>query len=241
MGALEKFNKSFQDPFMSAHSHREPHPKSWNYSLSWLKKKKNRRMACNFWTRKAMFIFQKRAPWRRDCHAGLKSRQKAQDGPWAQHPAPGICLLGRGDALLSLLYRTVSQLSVSKHILTLEIAQIPGSGGRPGMCSLLRAAQGAAGESLSGSSDMSRPSRMGCRVKGLWLKSILHRKIFSKCLTTLWNHTGSVLLSVGVVQTHLCFMWKTRKRKLQLCRASLLYRVSFPSCFPSVLPACRQV
>lgn len=189
-----------------------------------------------------MFMFQDTAPWRRDCHAGLKSRQRAPEGRAmaAQHPAPGVCLLGRGAApVIYLIQSSVTASRIQTHLdtgdctdprLWREARDVP-----PPQQQLTPR------KSLSGSSDMSRLSRMGHGVKGLWLKSILHREIFSKCLATLWNHTGSVLLSAGVVQTHLCFMRKTRKRKIQLCRASLLYKVSFPGCFPSFPPACRQV
>lgn len=106
MGVLEKFNKSLQDPFMPVHSHKKPHPKSWNYRPSPLKRK-NVRMACKFQTRKAMFIFQRTAPWRCDCHPGLKSRQKARRGTGpqrlnTQHQASVSS--GEGTLLLSSWY-----------------------------------------------------------------------------------------------------------------------------------------
>lgn len=64
-------------------------------------------MACNFWTRNAMFIFQRTAPWRCDCRPGLKSRQKAcrGTGPWrlnTQHQASVSS--GGGMLLLSSWY-----------------------------------------------------------------------------------------------------------------------------------------
>lgn len=196
-------------------------------------------MACNFCTRRAMFIFQETAPWRPDCHAGLKSRQNShrrtglgRSTPSTRHLPPGArgcsCYLSDTEQCGSFPYPNTSW--------HWRLHRSQGSGGRPGMCSLPEQLTTTGAESLSGSRDVSRPSRMGRRVKGLWLKSILCRKIFFKCLTTLWNHTGSVLLSVGVVQTHLCFMQKTRKRKIQLCRASLLY--SQLSKLLSFLPTC---
>lgn len=150
-------------------------------------------MACNFWTRKAMFIFQSTAPWRCDCHPGLKSRQKAYRGtdPWqlnTQHQASVSS--GQGMLLLSSWYipecHGFPYPNTSWHW---RLHRSPSSGVRPGTCTRPRAAhrhgsrQRQCGVSLSESNDMSRLSRMGQGVKGLWLKSILHRKIFSKCLT----------------------------------------------------------
>lgn len=176
MGALKKFNKSLQDPFMSVHSHGEPHPKSWNYSLSWLKKrKKNRRMTCNFWTRKAMFIFQKPTPWRRDCHAGLKSRQKAHRRMSLGHSTPSTRHLSPGARGCSCYLSDTEQCHGFPCPNTSWRWRLPrsrGSGGRPGMCSAPAqpSPAGAAGPAWGAairSWDMSRPARMGHRVKGL--------------------------------------------------------------------------
>jgi len=123
----------------------------------------------------------------------LSSRVKAQtespqrDGLNTQHQTSASS--GRGTLLLSRWYtpecRGFPYPNTSWHW---RLHRSRSSGGRPGTCTRPGAAhhhgsrQRQRRESLSKSNDMSRPSQTGQRVKGLWLKSILHRKIFSKCL-----------------------------------------------------------
>lgn len=156
----------------------------------------------------------------------VKEQQKAHRGmgPWwlnTQHRASVSS--GGGTLLLSSWYiperHGFLYPNTSWHW---RLHRSQSSGERPGTCTRPGAAhhhgsrQRPRGASLSESSDMSWTSQMGLGVRGLRFKSILHRKknLFQMLGLKLWNNTGSVLLSVGVVQTHLCFKWESKKIKI---------------------------
>lgn len=147
---------------------------------------------------------------------GWKAARQPAEGRTLGHGAQGVS--PGGDApVIWLIYTRMERLSISKHILTLEIVQIPG------LWREARAALPPHTAHRDGTGGVQQRSVIGARkccsdvpggVKGLQLKSILNRKIFSKCLTSsceitpgaccyLWGQHGRTSASsAGPKKTH---------------------------------------
>lgn len=182
------------------------------------------------------------------CRVKEQAESPQTDRPWPlniQHQESVSS--GEGMLLLSIWYITECRgfpyPNTSWHW---RLHRSQGSGGRPGPCTRPRAAHHHG--SGSGGVGNRYQGAVTCHGRLGWAAG---SKAYDSNPFFIEKSFPNAWLRYEITQGVCCYLWggtdppllhaeNQKKKKIQLCRGSLLYRVSFPSCFPSFLPACRQ-